>query len=107
MIKPTYLDLVGNVEGVIITSIGEDDTVQSSCKSVCGSCGAARPHILEVDLGILNLGITPQNNKTGHYNEEQGANLYNPNSIREPISIFRVENQSCIVLNCNKLEQCL
>lgn len=91
----SYLDLVGNIESIVVTPIREDDTVQGSSKPVGRRCRAPGPRIVEVGRGVLDPGITSQNNKPGEDNEEEGTNLDNPNGVGEPICVLRVEHQGC------------
>lgn len=92
-----YLDLVGNIEGIVVTPIREDDTVQGSSQPIGRGCSTTRPRIVEVGLGVLDPGIASQDNEPSEDNEDKRTDLDDPNGIREPICVLGVEYQDCLI----------
>lgn len=81
--QTAYLDLIHNIEGILISSIGEDDLDQSVRKPVWR--GFAFKGIPEIGLRIDDFRMAAEDDETGDSNEDERQDLDNSDSIREPV----------------------
>jgi hypothetical protein len=90
----TYLNFIHNIEGILISGIGEDNLDQSVCHPV-GCCFAFKG-IPEVGMRISHPGMAAKDNETSDGNEDQCQNLDDSDSIGEPIREPGIEEDNCV-----------
>ena len=80
MLGKSYLDLIGHIEGVLISCIREDDSVQGCCGSVRRDI--ALEWLRKVDGRICDACMATEDDKASDRDEQKSHQLHYSDTVR-------------------------
>ncbi len=79
------LDFVCNVEGVVVTPVREDNSIQGVGQAVCRGVFSTLKRVPEVCFRVFDFCMTTQNHETGNDDEDEKSGFDDADGVGQVI----------------------